>query len=49
MIKISEKNLQEYIRLCKEVLNKDVDKQQALKESIKLINLFEALFKHKKN
>ena len=46
---LSDKHLQKYIQLCKEVLNEDVDKQEALRQSLKLLNLFEALLKNKNN
>jgi hypothetical protein len=46
---ISEEQLKKYQKLCKELLHKDISKKEALKQGLKLINLYETLIKHKKN
>lgn len=47
MIKISEKHIEEYQKLSKELLGKDVSRKEALEQALKLVNLFEALLKNK--
>lgn len=43
MTKISDKHLEKYQRLCKELLNKNVSKKEALEQGLKLINLIKIL------